>query len=110
MRAYVLTGYVGTKNLITIAITVKNQTRPTALDAVPKPTRTEEYTKFQGHVETWKAVFSIQGRSRQVVDPEPRVTDDVGQLVNTNLAAIVFLKSAARNETAIMHRKDKCIE
>jgi hypothetical protein len=105
MRANILPSYIRDEFLIAMRIAVEDEGYFSSLAIRTHAFCTKKQSKLQRHVEARESVSSVELRPREVMDSQPTLFDDSKYLIDTDLAAIINFKSAARPEAAMDCRK-----
>ena len=90
---------------ITGFFSIQDERRLAAVESAAERLCTEKDTQFERHVEAWKQVLRVEFRGRQVVDAQPALGNNLEDLFDPHLAAIVDLQCAPRNEPACHDRE-----
>lgn len=85
----ILPGNIGTKLLIAIAGTIKDE------------------AKLQGHVEAWQASIGRNFSARNVMNTISAVFDDLGNLIHADFSRVFRFKGRARDIATIMDCEDQ---
>jgi hypothetical protein len=110
VSAYVLPRYIGAEVPVSILVSVENQAPLLRVPFGPVPLRAEEEAQFERHVEPGELRGLVDACTRNIVNAEPRVLDDVENLVDASLTAILNFQSGTSREPAVVYRENKCIE
>ena len=92
MRLNILAGNIGTKPLIAIAVTIKDEAGFQLVCPRAKPPGANEEAKLQGHVEAWQARFVTNLGARNIMNSIPAVFDDLGNLINADFSRVFRFK------------------
>lgn len=110
MSTNVLTCDVGTKISIAISLPIEHQATFLSVFRRSVALCAEEEAKFQRHIETRQTSLPIDPGTGNVVYSVLRPFDDVQNLQDARLAAVVNFKRRSRCEAAIVNRKHKRVE
>lgn len=92
MRLNILSGNIGTKPLIAIAITIKDEAGFQLVCPRAKPPGAKEEAKLQGHVEAWQACVGPNFSTGNIMNTIPAVFDDLGNLINADYSRVFRFK------------------
>jgi len=107
MRANILSGNIGTKLLIAIAGTIKDEAGFQLVCPRAKPPGAKEEAKLQGHVEAWQASIGPNFSARNVMNSISAVFDDLGNLIHAYFSRVFRFKGRARYIATIMDCEDQ---
>jgi hypothetical protein len=110
MRSNVLARDVRAEHLVSIAVAIKDETRLPLLQVPSVSTRAQEYPKLERHVEPRESIGGIQGRARKIMYAKSAIPDDLIQLLDADLAAVIPLLGATSNQSALVYCKDECLK
>jgi hypothetical protein len=92
VRTNILTSDVGQELLVPVWLGIEDDSCLSLMWPRTKQLSAKDDSEFKGHIETGESVGVVKFRTRNIVDRESAVADDARDLLDANLASVVYLK------------------